>query len=179
MKNSLVLFAVATMFFVFGCKKEESTPVTPVVTDPLATAWVSEGANLAPGFLTPTFKLKKIAATFNSDKSYTVVSTDSSNTTVTYKGTYTTTESSVTDTASTSNTKGAKIIDIVLTQTTPGAVTSTGIYAISGTNLRYEVIQTTPAITGFAAPTAAGGFGSTSYNTFKLGVYWIQKFVKQ
>jgi hypothetical protein len=39
----------------------------------------------------------------------------------------------------------------------------------------YEVIQTNPAITGFTAPTAALGFGSTKYNTVSLGATWIQK----
>ena len=179
MKKLLTLLVTIALMSIIGCKEEEDTVVTPVATDPLATTWVSEGANLAPGFLTSTFRLKKIVATFNTDKSYTVVSTDSSNATITYKGTYSASESAVTDTASASNTKGAKISTIVLTQTTPSSVTSTGIYAISGTNLRYEVVQTTPAITGIAAPTPANGFGSTSYNGFKYGAYWIQKYVKQ
>jgi hypothetical protein len=177
MKHALILAAVA-MLVLAGCKKDDTSPTTPVVTDPLVATWTSEGANLAPGFLTPTFKLKKIVATFNANQSYTVVSTDSSNAQVTYTGTYTATVSAYTDTASASNTRTAKIYDIVLNQSSPTTVTSTGIYAISGTNLRYEVIQTTPAIVGFSAPTAAKGFGSTTYGTFVYGAYWIQKFVK-
>lgn len=45
--------------------------------------------------------------------------------------------------------------------------------------LYYEVLQTTPAIAGFTAPTAAAGFGSTAYNGFPLGATWIQMYVKQ
>lgn len=43
--------------------------------------------------------------------------------------------------------------------------------------MKYEVVQTTPAIPGFTPPTAAEGFGSTKYNGVPLGLTWIQNFV--
>jgi hypothetical protein len=141
-------------------------PANPT-TEPLIGSWVSEGANIAPG-LASTLKTKKIVATFNANNTYTVVATDSSNANVTYSGTYTTTANTNTS-----------IRNIVLNQTVPTSVTSTGIYMVTLYNLKYEVIQTNPAITGFTAPTAAEGFGSTKYNGFPLGKTWIQIFVKQ
>ncbi|MCE1189247.1 MAG: hypothetical protein LWX56_08895 [Ignavibacteria bacterium] len=146
---------------------QKYVPAAPV-TDPLIGSWVSDGANIAPG-LKSTLKTKKITATFNSDKTYTVVATDSTNAMVTYSGTYTTT--AVTN---------ASLRNIVLTQNVPTAVTSTGIYQMTATGvLYYEVLQTTPAINGFTAPTTDKGFGSTSYQGYPLGATWIQKFVKQ
>jgi hypothetical protein len=120
----------------------------------------------------------KIVATFNANNSYTVVQTDSSNTQTTFTGTYTATASAFKDTASASLTKDATIYTIVCNQSTPSTVTSTGIYAINGTNMTYEIIQTTPAIAGVSAPTAVGGFGSTTIAGTKYSIY-IQKYVKQ
>ncbi|NUN68416.1 MAG: hypothetical protein HUU02_01745 [Bacteroidetes bacterium] len=177
MKKLLLLLVTVSMLGVFGCKEEEETVVTPTAKDPIVGTWLSEGANLAPGFY--AFKYKKISATFNENKSYTVVATDSANTNYTFTGTYSATASAYTDTVSGSNTKGSVIYNIVLTQSTPNAVTSNGIYAVTSTALRYEVIQTTPALTDFGAPTAQKGFGSTTYKTFPLGATWIQKYVKQ
>ncbi len=177
MKRFFLLSAfVATLFFT-GCKEEDSTTNT-TPTDPIVGTWICQGTNVPYGLKVAPFKAVKIVATFNANKSYTVVQTDSSNTTTTFTGTYATTESTNTDTLSTNATKGAKIINIVATQATPTAVTSTGIYAISGTNMSYEIIQTTPAITGVGAPTAAGGFGSTTIGGVKYPIY-IQKYVKQ
>jgi hypothetical protein len=140
--------------------------------------WITEGANVAFGLKLAPFKVKKIVATFNENKSYTVVQTDSANVTTTFTGTYTSTESTYSDTLSTSFTKGAKVYTIVANQATPSTVTATGIYAISSTNMSYEVIQTSPALTGVNAPTAQGGFGSTTIGGAKYNWY-IQKYVKQ
>lgn len=146
---------------------QKFVPATPA-SDPIIGNWVSDGSNVAPGLKT-TLKTKKIVATFNANNTYTVVATDSSNANVTYSGTYTT--NAVTN---------SSIKNIVLNQTVPTSVTSTGIYQMTASGvLYYEVIQTTPAIAGFTAPTAALGFGSTAYNGFPLGATWIQKFVKQ
>lgn len=133
----------------------------------LVGTWVSEGNNVAPGLRT-TLKTKKIVATFNANNTYTVVATDSANVNVTYSGTYSTTVN-----------QNTSIRNITLNQTTPTSVTSQGIYRVTTKDLTYEVIQTTPPILGFAAPTANEGFGSTKYNNIKLGATWIQKFVKQ
>jgi hypothetical protein len=169
MKRSLlaaVLMAVTLMFSACSSSTSDS-PTAPVTqTDVIVGAWISEGVDIAPG-LASTLKTTNIVATFNSNNTYTVVATDSLGAAVTYSGTYTTAANS-----------GSTIRSIILNQTVPTSVTSTGIYEV-GTNgyLTYEVIQTTPAINGFAAPTASGGFGSTSYNGTALGATWTQRFV--
>ena len=136
-------------------------------TELLVGSWLSDGNNVALG-LKLTLKTKNITATFNANNTYTVVATDSSNATVTYSGTYSTTANSSTS-----------IRNITLNQTVPTSVTSTGIYRVTTQDLKYEVIQTNPAITGFSAPTAAEGFGSTKYNGSPLGIMWIQTFIYQ
>lgn len=178
MKKQLLLLAAIALFIAVGCKKEDDAVVTPTATDPIVATWVSEGLNVPFGLRSAPFKVKKIVATFNSNKSYTVVQTDSANVQTTFTGTITTNESANTDTASASLTKGAKINNIVANQATPSAVTSTGIFAISGANMTYEIIQTTPALAGVSAPTAAGGFGSTTIAGVKYSIY-VQKYVKQ
>jgi len=178
-----LLFPLLLMGFVLtlsSCKKDDdNTPTPPVVTtDPFVGTWVSDGANVCYGLKVAPFKIKKIVVAFNENKTYSVVQTDSSNVQATLTGTYTVTESSYTDTLSTSFTKGSKIYNIVCNQSTPSAITSTGIYSISGTNMTYEVIQTTPPLAGVNPPTAAGGFGSTTIAGTKYSIY-IQKYVKQ
>ncbi len=175
-KSLLFLFALITLAFT-ACSSDDSTPVTPVPADPIVGTWVSDGANVALG-LRIALKTKKIVATFNENKTYTVVQTDSSNVNTTFTGTYTNTESSYTDTLSTSFTKGAKIYSIVANQSGPSPAIATGIYAINSTNMSYEVIQTSPVIAGVLPPTAAGGFGSTTIGGTKYSIY-IQKYVKQ
>ncbi|MFA6541029.1 MAG: hypothetical protein WCT99_05445 [Bacteroidota bacterium] len=176
MKKILFLFTAA-LLLVIGCKKDEDTTVAPTTKDPIVGVWVSEGANVPYGLKVAPFKIIKIVATFNENKSYTVVQTDSANVQTTFTGTITYSESQYSDTASASVTKGAKIFDIVANQATPSVVTSTGIYAISGTNMSYEIIQTSPAL-GVNPPTPAKGFGSTSVGTTAYPIY-IQHYVKQ
>jgi len=178
MKKSLLLlfFSVAVLFT--SCKKDDETTAPTTTKDPIVGVWVSDGANVAYGLKLAPFKVKKIVATFNENKSYTVVQTDSSDVTTTFTGTYSNPASTNSDTLSTSLTKGATIYNIVANQATPSSVTATGIYAISGTNMSYEVIQTSPALTGVNAPTPAGGFGSTTIVGVKYPIY-IQKYVKQ
>jgi hypothetical protein len=177
MNKVLMLLVTVSMLGIFGCKEEEETVVTPTAKDPIVGIWVSENLNVPFGLRVAPFKVKKITATFNENKSYTVVQIDSSNVSTTFTGTITYTASTFNDTVSTSTTAGAKIYTIVATQATPSVVTSTGIYAISGTNMTYEIIQTSPAL-GVNPPTAAAGFGSTSVGTTKYPIY-IQKYVKQ
>ena len=71
-----------------SCKSDDST-TAPVVVDPIVGSWISEGANVAPGLTGAPFNVSKIVATFNTNKSYTVVQTDKSNVTTTFTGTYT------------------------------------------------------------------------------------------
>lgn len=177
MKKLLMLLVTLALMSIIGCKKEDDAVVTPVVKDPIVGTWISEGLNVPLGLRSAPFKVKKITATFNENKSYTVVQVDSANVQTTFTGTITYSESTSSDTVSSSTTKGAKIYNIVANQATPTVVTSTGIYAISGSNMTYEIIQTSPNL-GVSPPTPAAGFGSTSVGTTKYPIY-IQKYVKQ
>ncbi|MGE5680967.1 MAG: hypothetical protein ACM34K_08825 [Bacillota bacterium] len=180
MKKSLLFLLCFLTLALSSCKKDDDNGGTnpPAATDPIVGTWVSQGANVALGLRVAPFKVVKIVATFNENKTYTVVQTDSANVQTTFTGTYTNAESNATDTLSTTGTKGAKIYTITANQATPSAVTAQGIYAISSGNMTYEVIQTTPPLTGVNAPTAAGGFGSTTIAGTKYPIY-IQKYVKQ
>ncbi|HMN23360.1 MAG: hypothetical protein IT276_10210 [Ignavibacteriaceae bacterium] len=161
----------------FGSTKYLGTPLgatwiqgfvpSAPTTELLVGGWVSEGSNVAPGLIL-TLKTIKIVATFNANNTYTVVATDSNNVDVTYSGTFSTTANANTT-----------IRGITLNQTIPTSVTSTGIYRVTTKDLKYEVVQTNPAITGFTAPVAAEGFGSTKYNGIPLGATWIQTFIYQ
>ena len=144
--------------------------VTVEVIQLLVGTWVSEGDDVAPGLAgNPAFPVESIDATFNADGSYTVVATNTDGVAVTFTGNYETSASA-----------NGRIRTIVLEQSTPSQVTSTGIYEVSEdrSELTYEVIQTEPALQGFTAPTAAAGFGSTAFNGTALGAVWIQNFVR-
>jgi hypothetical protein len=169
MKQLAFLAALVCGAFIIGCSDDESTPTTPTTpSDVIVATWKSEGLGyVAPGLYAPPFRVRKIVATFNNDKTYTVVSTDSAGTNITYTGSYVTSDG-----------VGA-IRNIVLNQATPTTLTSTGIYSVVSDSMTYEVIQTSPAIQGFTPPTAAQGFGSTAYNGVPLGPIWIQKYKKQ
>ncbi len=108
-----------------------------------------------------------IIATFNTNSTYEVAQWKSGSKT-TLTGTYVQTKSA-----------NGNIYNIVLNQTTPTALTAEGIFEVADTDasMKYEVIQTTPAI-GAAAPTAAAGFGSSTYNGTALGAANIQEYVR-
>lgn len=167
MKYYSILFVLSVVLLFSSCKKQEDStgPTTP--SDAIYGTWVSDGNNVAIG-LRLTLRTKKIVATFNQNNTYTVVATDSSNVSVTYTGTFT--SAGKTDTL---------IYPITLTQQTPVALTSQGIYQIKGNVMTYEVIQVNPPLQGFTPPTVQEGFGSTKYNNVKLGTTWVQVFVKQ
>ncbi|GAB1441284.1 hypothetical protein MASR2M39_01180 [Ignavibacteriales bacterium] len=168
MKKLFSLSILALVLAFAGCKSEDNpvTPPTPPPADPLVGSWVSEGSDVAPG-LAAVSKTKKIYATFNANKTYKVVSTDSTGTEVTFEGTW----------SYTTNT-GTTIMSITLNQTVPTSLTSAGIFQVDAKgNMTYEVLQTSPAIPGFTVATAAEGFGSTKYNGLALGATWIQKYV--
>ena len=177
MKKLLLLLIVAGSIVLTSCKSTDSS-TTPVVVDPIVGTWISSGTNVAVGLQGAPFNVTKIVATFNADKTYTVVQTDKNNVNTTLTGTYTNPVSTSTDASTSYGTTGATIYSIVANQSSPTAVTATGIYAIIGAFMTYEVIQTTPALTGVSAPTAAGGFGSTTIAGTKYSIY-VQKYVKQ
>ncbi len=178
MKKLLLLLVVAGTMFLTSCSKDDSStsPTTP--TDPIVGTWLSAGTNVAYGLSVAPFNVVQITATFRADHTYTVVQVDKNNVSTTLSGTYTSTASTSTDGSATYGTQGSTIYNIVCSQSTPAAVTATGIFAIKGTAMTYEVIQTTPALSGVTAPTAAGGFGSTSILGTNYSIY-VQKYVKQ
>ncbi|GIV45725.1 MAG: hypothetical protein KatS3mg036_0543 [Ignavibacterium sp.] len=168
MKKLLIFALFASLTFLYvGCDSSDDNGTTPPPPqDPIVGTWISEGSDVAPG-LVATLKTVRIVATFNANNTYNVVATDSAGAQVTYSGTYSVTENS-----------GTTIRSIVLNQSVPTSVTSTGIYEVDANGfLKYEVIQTTPEIAGFTPPTAAEGFGSTKFNGVPLGLTWIQNFV--
>ncbi len=127
-KLFLILFAATMAFFYAGCSKsDDGGPTPPPPADPIVGTWISEGVDVAPG-LVATLKTVRIVATFNENNTYNVVATDSAGAQVTYSGTYSVTENS-----------GTTIRSIVLNQTVPTSVTSTGIYQVDSDGfLKYE-----------------------------------------
>lgn len=167
MKRFLLVSLFASLTFLYvGCDSSEDTTTPPVEQDKIVNTWISEGAGVAPG-LVALLKTVKITATFNSNNTYTVVAKDSAGAEVTYSGTYSVSENT-----------GTSIRSIVLNQSVPTSVTSEGIYEVDSKGMMtYEVIQTTPAISGFTPPVPSEGFGSTKYLGTPLGATYIQGFV--
>lgn len=158
------LIAVMTV----ACSSDDGGSGPPPQHEIVGT-WAASGqTGVSPGLYGAPFNVRSITATFNANQTYTVVSTDANNAQVTYTGTW------QTDTGA-----NGSIRSITLNQATPSAVTSQGIFRITGTALTYEVIQVQPAIAGFLPPTVQGGFGSTSYNGVALGATWTQNYTKQ
>lgn len=167
MKRFLLVSLFASLTFLYvGCDSSDDTTTPPVEQDKIVNTWISEGAGVAPGLGT-LLKTVKITATFNSNNTYTVIAKDSTGAEVTYSGTYSVSENT-----------GTAIRSITLNQSAPTSVTSQGIYEVDAKGMmKYEVIQTTPAINGFTPPVPAEGFGSTKYLGTPLGATYIQGFV--
>lgn len=108
-----------------------------------------------------------IIATFNTNFTYEVAQWKSG-AKITLTGTYTQAKSGV-----------GNIYTITVNQTSPTVITAEGIFEVTENNskLTYEIIQTTPAI-GAAPPTAAAGFGSSTYNGVSLGAANIQVYTR-
>lgn len=168
MKNLLLAAMLFSTLLFTSCKDEDnSTTPTQTAQDPIVGTWISDNVDVAFG-LKYVSKTKKIVATFKADQTYSVVAVDSSGSSVTYTGTYKSTDS-----------KNGTIKNIVLNQSLPTNAVANGIFQIDNRkNLWYEVIQTTPALTGYTAPVADSGFGSTKYNGANQA-YWVQKFVPE
>jgi hypothetical protein len=155
-------------FNVTVTKSGKSATVQFAGLNALVSNWKSEGqTQVAPGLWAAPFKVRRITATFSSNNSYTVTSTDSAGANINYTGTW-----------SKTGPNSQNIFSIVLNQSTPTSVTSTGIYRVSNDTLSYEIIQTTPAITGVTPAVADSGFGSTKFNGVRWPI-WIQKFIRQ
>lgn len=181
--KALKLFALG--LFVAGltftaCKDEESTGTcsdglknqdeTAVDCGGVCTA-CREGAQgtwksypVAP--ILSTFA-DSIIAVFNTNSTYEVAQWKAGSKT-TLTGTYVQTKSGT-----------GNIYTIKLNQSTPTVITAEGIFEVAAddASMKYEVTQTSPAL-GANPPTAAGGFGSSSYNGVALGVANIQNYVR-
>lgn len=159
---SLLVIALFGLLMFSACSSDDDDNAND--TDELVGTWLSQGAGqVAPGLA--YFKVSKIVATFNDDQTYTVVSTDSSGTNITYTGTWT------------AGTQAAGTIrSITLNQSSPTTLTSEGIFQVTGTALKYEVLQT--GLTGYTLPSVTGGFGSSAYGGVATPI-WIQNYVKQ
>lgn len=163
------LLTLMLAFFVFtGCDTADSDDDVDPAEEIVGT-WLSAGDDVAPGLATNSaFPTESITATFEENGTYEVVATSTGGASVTFTGTY--------ETESSAN---GDIRTIVLNQSQPTALVSRGIYEIDDETMRYEVIQTDPALQGFTAATAEGGFGSTTFNGTELGDVWIQTYVEQ
>jgi hypothetical protein len=130
----------------------------------LQGAWLSEGENLSPLLVMLTHAVS-IDATFGPN-TFNVDTVDDQGQMVTQLGVYTAEPSGV-----------GNIYNITLEQNMPQAITVEGIFEVDNTVnppiMRYEVVQTEPSV-GAVAPTAEGGFGSTSF-----GDDLTQIFVRQ
>ncbi len=167
MSSKWAVVALVGLSALAACGKS-STDNTPPPQDEIVGTWIETGTNVPLGLR--MLKVKSLTATFNANNTYNVVSTDSSNANTTFTGTWT---------AGAISTAGV-IRAITLNQNLPSAVVSQGIFQVTGTTMKYEVIQTTPAIQGVTAPTVAGGFGSSAYlGTPFPGQMYVQTYVKQ
>jgi hypothetical protein len=144
-----------------GASSAYAGPLAGSTPNPLIGNW--EAYDVSPLLL--GLGITGISAEFNGDQTYTVVSSAAGAESI-LEGTYS---------VSSDPTNG--IYSIVLNQTSPGNLTSEGIfevYVASPDSMWYEVAQTDPAITGVTPPTVSAGFGSTSGGAF--GVLNIQKY---
>ena len=164
MRKTWAVIALAAL--AAGACGKSSTGPDSQKTDELVGTWVSTGTNVPLGLR--ALKVKAITATFNANNTYSVLSTDSSNNVTTMTGTWS---------AGAITTSGV-IRAITVNQGSPTTLTSQGIFQVTGTGMRYEVIQVQPALQGWTAPTITGGFGSTAYNGTAYAIY-VQTYVKQ
>lgn len=108
--------------------------------------WRSEGDDVSA--LLAYFDIVQVDATFSADGTYLVTSLDGDGQQTEYVGTYV---------ADDGTTPGS----VTLTQSSPYAATSVGIWQVDGATLTYEVAQTQPDY-GWSPATPESGFGSTS-----------------
>ncbi|QNR25531.1 hypothetical protein [Croceimicrobium hydrocarbonivorans] len=127
--------------------------------------WYSSGDNVAP-LLSALFGTDSIYIEFATDLTYSVEQYDTNGAKLTLSGTYTQTESNVTD-----------IWSIEVNQTAPAVLTSEGIFKVEGNTMQYEIVQTDPDI-GATPPTPATGFGSSASGGTPLGTLNIQNYVR-
>lgn len=162
-KHAILAMLVLAGFGLTACGDEDSTGVDDD-QDELVGTWVSAGADVAPGLQAEPFSADSIIATFNENGTYTVLQY-SGGAEITLTGTY--------DVGPQAE---GSIRAITAEQGSPVAVTSEGIFQVTGSTMRYEIIQTQPALEGVNPPTVEGGFGSTSIGGVETGGYWTQNY---
>lgn len=108
--------------------------------------WVSEGDDISP-LLAEYGDVVRVDATFGANGSLVATALDGDGESTEYVSTY----------DAVAGSPGA----ITVTQTSPYAATSEGIWQVEGDVLTYEVIQVTPDY-GYSPATPESGFGSTS-----------------
>jgi len=162
--KKLIFILVAFAIGFSSCSKSDEADVYNPAADGLTGEWQSSGSNVAI-LLSTYFKVDSIYAKFDANNTYHVESFSLGAKTI-YSGTYAQTKPAT-----------GTIWTIVLNQSTPTAVTSEGIFEITGAaasyKMKYEVVQTTPSI-GATPPTVSGGFGSSSGGAF--GTTNVQTF---
>lgn len=122
----------------------------------LVGAWRSEGEDIAELLSGDPINYARIDANFESDGTYVVTATNTDGQSGTFTGAWS---------ADGSTTPGT----VILEQATPTIAVAEGIWQVSGTVLTYEVVQTAPDY-GYAPPTPASGFGSTSGSGIEAGI---------
>lgn len=127
----------------------DDTDDTDVTDAPaIVGTWRSQGADLSDLFAGEPFNYVDVQAIFRANGRSEVHATDQDGATADLIGTYTVDLSTSPAT-------------IVVLQTSPYEATASGIWAVSGDTLTYEVVQTVPDY-GFVPPTPSSGFGTTS-----------------
>lgn len=160
-KKAIFAALVLAVFGLTAC--DEETTGTEDEVDELVGTWVSKGSDVAPG-LAQLLLVDSIYATFNEDGTYLVLNyANGSDQPGELTGTYVAGDQ-----------PEGEIRSILLNQANP-ALTSEGIFQVSGSTMQYEVVQTEPDI-GALAPTVEGGFGSTVVQGTATGAYWIQNY---
>ncbi len=164
--KKLKIWSIAMLTVSFGmisCDKEDDSDDNnnPVVKVGAQGEWQSSGSDVAP-LLVSLFNTDSIYVNFGTDMTYTVEQYDSTGAMLTLAGVYTQTKTGT-----------GEIYTISLDQTSPAVLTSEGMFEVTGTTMKYEVVQTSPDI-GAVPPTAAAGFGST--NGGALGTLNVQTY---
>lgn len=163
-------FAVTAMLAlaVVACGDDEDDGTGPQQQDEIVGTWASKGTAVAPGLRAAPFNTDSIVATFNANGTYEVRQfAGGQSQPITLTGSYT------------AGTGARGTVRSITANQTQGSVTSTGIFQVTGTTMKYEIIQTSPALAGVTAPTVAGGFGSTTVGGVQTGTYWTQTFTKR
>lgn len=161
----LLIMGLAIFSMSCGDDDDDDNGTNPTDPEGIVGQWISAGDDVAP-LLDIIFAgsggVDSVYAEFSADNTYWVRQVNGDGTDSELTGTYTTTESNVTDSG------GNTIYSITIQQTAPYTADVSGIYSIdedaNPDRLTYEVVQTSG--TSNIAPTPETGFGSTNQGAF-------------